>query len=402
MPTAPPRNPPIDVPAFALFEYGFRPFFLAAGAYALLGLIAWLWVFTTGVQLLPSQPAHLWHGHEMLYGFVSAAIAGFLLTAVPSWRGARGFARTPLVLLSMLWLAGRLAFAAAAVLPLAVVAVIDLAFLPVLGCLLARPLLRVRNRNSPLLFVLAGIWITDVVFMYALMTQDTLLARSMLLVAIDIVLLLITVIGGRIVPAFTANALRARGRPADLRSSRWADYIVIGAMVAVVLVDIVAPWQWIAGDVAAVAAIAHAWRLIGWRSWRSLDEPLVWSLHLAYAWLPVGLAMKALYLAGSVPWAAHWLHALTIGVAAAMILAVMTRAALGHTGRPLRAPRLIVSAYILLSIAAATRVFAPSIAPETYRWSVMAAGALWICAFAIFVVVYTPILSRPRIDGRQG
>ncbi len=402
MPTAPPRNPPIDVPAFALFEYGFRPFFLAAGAYALLGLITWLWIFTTGMQLLPSQPAYLWHGHEMLYGFVSAAIAGFLLTAIPSWTGARGFARRPLVLLSTLWLAGRLAFAAASVLPLAAVAPFDLAFLPALGCLLARPLLRTRNRNSPLLLVLAGIWVTDVVFMYALMTQDPVLARSMLLVAIDIVLLLITVIGGRIGPAFTANALRARGRPADLRGSRWADYMVIGAMVAVVFVDVVAPWQRIAGGVAAVSAIAHAWRLIGWRSWKSLDEPLVWSLHLGYAWLPVGLAMKALYLAGSVPWAAHWLHALTIGVAAAMILAVMTRVALGHTGRPLRAPRLLASAYILLSTAAAARVFAPSVAPDAYRWSVMAAGALWICAFAIFVVVYTPILLRPRVDGRQG
>ena len=151
-----------------------------------------------------------------------------------------------------------------------------------------------------------------------------------------------------------------------------------------------------------MAAIAHAWRLIGWRSLRTLDEPLVWSLHLAYAWLPAGLAMKALYFAGNVAWAAHWLHALTIGVAAAMILAVMTRASLGHTGRPLFASRLIAGAYILLSLAAVMRVFAPSLAPGAYRWSVMAAGTLWICAFGIFIVVYTPILLRPRIDGRQG
>ena len=398
---APPsqNSPPT---AFALFAYGFRPFFLAAGVYALLALIAWLWIYTTGVQPLPNQPAQLWHGHEMLYGFIGAAIAGFLLTAVPSWTGARGFAGTPLILLAALWLAGRLAFAAAAVLPPAFVAACELAFIPALGCLLAPPLLRARNRNSPLLLVLAGIWLTDVVFLYALMRDDVLLARTTLLVAIDIVLLLVTVIGGRIVPAFTANALRARGRATDLRSSRWTDGIVIGAMIAIVLVDVIAPWHPVAGAVAAVAAIAHAARLIGWRSWRTLDEPLVWSLHLAYAWLAVGLAMKALYLAANVAWAALWLHALTIGVAAAMILAVMTRASLGHTGRPLSASRLIGGAYILLSLAAVMRVFAPPLAPGAYQWSVMVAGTLWICAFAVFIVVYTPILLRSRIDGRQG
>lgn len=402
MAAPPSHDSPIKPPAFAAFAYGFRPFFLAAGIYALVGLIAWLWIYATGVQPLPNQPAQLWHGHEMLYGFIGAAIAGFLLTAVPSWTSARGFAGTPLILLATLWLIGRLAFAAAAVLPLPLVAICELAFIPVLGGLLAPPLLRARNRNSPLLLVLASIWLTDVVFLYALMHDDVQLARTTLLVAIDIVLLLVTVIGGRIVPAFTANALRARGRATDLRSSRWTDGIVIAAMIAVVFVDIVAPWQRVAGAVAAVAAIAHAVRLIGWRSWRTLDEPLVWSLHLAYAWLPVGLAMKALHLAGNVAWAAHWLHALTIGVAAAMILAVMTRASLGHTGRPLLASRLIGGAYILLSLAAVMRVFAPPLAPGAYQWSVMVAGTLWICAFAIFIVVYTPILLRPRIDGRQG
>jgi uncharacterized protein involved in response to NO len=402
MDATPSHDSPIKPPAFALFAYGFRPFFLAAGVYALVGLIAWLWIYATGVQPMPNQPAQLWHGHEMLYGFVGAAIAGFLLTAVPSWTSARGFAGTPLIMLAALWLAGRLAFAAAAVLPVALVAVCELAFIPALGALLAPPLLRARNRNSPLLLVLASIWLTDAVFMYALMRDDVLLARTTLLVAIDIVLLLVTVIGGRIVPAFTANALRARGRATDLRSSRWTDGILIGAMIAVVFVDIIASWHPVAGGVAAVAAITHVWRLIGWRSWRTLDEPLVWSLHLAYAWLPVGLAMKAMYLAGSVACAAHWLHALTIGVAAAMILAVMTRASLGHTGRPLLASRLIGGAYILLSLAAVMRVLAPPLAPGAYQWSVMVAGTLWICAFAIFVVVYRPILLRPRIDGRQG
>src|SRR5688500_14333853 len=279
MNTQPSPDSRVDAATFALFAYGFRPFFFAAAAFAVLGLVAWLWLYTTGVQPLQNGPAQLWHGHEMLYGFVGAAIAGFLLTAVPSWTGDRGFAGTPLVLLATLWVAGRLAFAAASVLPLGLVALCDLAFMPALGGILVPPLLRVRNRNAPLLIVLAAIWLTDVVFIYALMRDDPLLARTTLLVAIDIVLLLVTVIGGRIIPTFTANALRARGRASVTPSYR------------------------LVGGIAAVAALAHVWRLSGWRSLQTLDEPLVWSLHLAYAWLPVELAMKALYFAGSVAWA---------------------------------------------------------------------------------------------------
>ena len=286
--------------------------------------------------------------------------------------------------------------------PWAVVAVCDLAFFPALAGLLAPPLLRARNRNTPLLLVLAGIWLTDVAFLYAAASSDVVLARAALLVAIDVILVLITVIGGRIVPAFTASALRARGRATDLRSNRWLDRIVIGAMVAVVCSDLLARGHAIAGVVAALAALLQAWRFIGWRSLRTLDEPLVWSLHLAYAWLPVGLALKAISLLTGAAWSAHWLHALTIGVAASMVLAVMTRAALGHTGRPLVAARSTAMAYVLLSGAVLVRVFAPSLAPARYRWTLLASGALWITAFALFLITYTPILMRPRIDSRPG
>jgi uncharacterized protein involved in response to NO len=128
----------------------------------------------------------------------------------------------------------------------------------------------------------------------------------------------------------------------------------------------------------------------------------VWSLHLAYAWLPAGLAMKAIYLLTGATWTEHWLHALTVGAAASMILAVMTRAALGHTGRPLVAARPIVVAYILLCLAALVRVFSPSLATVEYRWTVMVAGTFWVAAFALFMMTYTPILMRPRIDARPG
>jgi uncharacterized protein involved in response to NO len=392
----------IAPPKFALFAYGFRPFFWAGGAFALLGIAAWLWIYSSGAMPLRNLPPQFWHAHEMLYGFVGAAMAGFLLTAVPSWTGARGFAGVPLILVSMIWLAGRVAFAGAAQFPFAVVAISELAFLPALVALVAPPLIRAGNRNTPLLFVLAAVWLTDVAFVYALARGDAPIARHALLVGIDIVLVLVTIIGGRVVPAFTASALRNRQLAVDIRSNPWADRITIGAMVAIVLVDLGAPWQPIAGGIAAFAAAGHAWRLIGWRSLRTLGEPLVWCLHLAYAWLPVGLALKAVHLLTGAQWAAHWLHALTIGTAAAMILAVMTRAALGHTGRPLRAAAPIAVAYGLLALAAAVRVFTPSLLPADYRWTVLTAGALWIAAFALFLIVYTPILMRPRVDGKAG
>lgn len=401
--TAPPSG---DIrhnsPLSAFFAYGFRPFFWSAGSYAFVAIIAWMVIYTTGALPLPNLPASLWHAHEMVYGFIGAAIAGFLLTAVPSWTGVRGFAGTPLVMLAAVWLAGRVALAASAMLPWAVVAVCELAFFPTLACLLAPPLLRARNRNTPLLLVLAGLWLTDVAFHYAVLSSDVVFARAALLVAIDVILVLITVIGGRIIPAFTASALRARGHAADLHSSRWLDRIVIGAMFTVLVSDLYAPWHTLAGVVAGLAALLQAWRFLGWRSRRTLDEPLVWSLHLAYAWLPVGLALKAMYLLTGAPWTAYWLHALTIGAAASMILAVMTRAALGHTGRPLIPAKVITLAYALLSFGALVRVFGPSLLPARYMWSVLVAGSLWALAFLLFLVVYTPILARPRVDSRPG
>lgn len=388
-------------PRWALFAYGFRPFFLAALAYAPLAVLAWLSLRAIGRVPLAGIPPQLWHGHEMIFGFVGAAIAGFLLTAVPSWTGARGFAGKPLILLTIVWLAGRMAFAFAAWLPLPVLMAVELSFFPALVALLAPPLLRARNRNMPLLIVLVALWSADAVFMYALLRADVSLAMTALRVSIDVVLLLITVIGGRIVPAFTGNALRQRGIEAPVRSRRWLEVTVIAAMALAVAVDAVAPFHPIAAIVAAIAACAHALRLAGWQGLRTLKEPIVWVLHLAYAWLPVGLALKALHLGGGVPWAMQWLHALTMGAIAMIVVAVVTRASLGHTGRALAVSPVTATAYVLLAIAAVLRVFGP-VAAMDYEWTLRVSGALWIAAFALLLSVYAPILLRPRIDGRPG
>ena len=387
---------------WALFRYGFRPFFLAAGLAALLLVPWWAAALAWGVPLGTSWPAALWHGHEMLFGFIVAAVAGFLLTAVPSWTGARGFAGWPLVLLAGLWLTGRIGVSASAGLPLPVVAALDLSFLPALAGFVLVPLVRARNRNSPLLAVLLTLWLTNVAFYWGLTHGDSIFARHALLVGIDIVLVLVTVIGGRIVPAFTSSALTQQGIGISLRAWRGMTPLAVGVMVVAVICDLFRPESVAAGAVALAAGVIQAVRLAQWRMLRTLRTPIVWVLHVAYLWLPVGLVLKGLALIFALALAAYYLHALTIGAAALMIMAVMTRASLGHTGRPLVVSRATAYAYGLLAAAAVVRVFGPALLPLAYVKIVVLAAALWAVAFGIYLLGYTPMLIAPRVDGKPG
>lgn len=384
----------------ALFGYGFRPFFLAAGIAAALLVPWWAASLVWGFPLGTTWPHVLWHGHEMLFGFIVAAIAGFLLTAVPSWTGARGFAGWPLALLAALWALGRVGVSSAEYLPPPLVAGLDLAFLPALAAFVLPPLMRARNRNSPLLAVLTALWATNAAFYWGLDHADPALARHALLVGIDIVLLFITVIGGRIIPAFTTAALRQRGLASPVSVSPGMTPLAVIAMLALIAIDLWRPEGAAAGVIALAAAVIQGLRLAQWGSWRTLRMPIVWVLHLAYLWLPVGLSLKAIALLGSFSFAAFYLHALAIGAAAMMIVAVMTRASLGHTGRALTVSRPTACAYLLLAAAALVRVLGPTGFALPYRWVILIAASLWTAAFVIFLIVYAPILLSPRADGR--
>jgi uncharacterized protein involved in response to NO len=400
-PTAPTQNSLSDR-RFALFDYGFRPFFLLCGLYALIIVPVWLYRFAHGGISFGALPGVYWHAHEMLFGFICAAIAGFLLTAVPSWTGSPGFAGRPLIIAVLLWLGGRIAMSMADVLPFWMAAAIELSLLPMLLMLLAPPVFRARNRNMPILGVVTLLWLIDAAFMRAMQTGDFQLAAGAARTAVNLVLVLVVVIGGRIVPAFTGNALRRIGSDVAPVSRGWLEVLAIGSIAAIALGDLFAPDTRIAGGLAAVAAVAHATRLAGWRSFRVGGEPILWALHVAYAWIPIGLALKACWLLGDAAWAAKWQHALTSGVFATMILAVMTRASLGHTGRPLVVTRAISVAYLLLTLGALLRVFGGAWTPRYYLLTLSASGVAWLLAFAIFVWVYGPILISPRVDGRQG
>ena len=387
---------------FVVFAYGFRPFFLLAGLFAAGSIAAWIWLFPRGATPMSSLVPQLWHGHEMIFGFIGAAIAGFLLTAVPNWTGETGLAGRPLIVLTALWLAGRVAFAIGDAVPIGVLMVAELSFMPAIIIALAPSIIRSSNRNWPLLLVLFAFWCGDVVFAYAAVSGQSVLAGTALRGSLGAVLILITIIGGRITPAFTGNALRARGTAVKIRSSRLLEVAVIALTVGFVLADTTAPFGKVTGIAAAAAALAHFVRLSGWHGLRSWRDPIVWILHAGYAWLPIGLALKALFVLAGASWAAHWQHALGAGAAAIMILAVMTRASLGHTGRPLRVSRLIVIAYAMLIASVFLRVFGVSVLQLQYASAITTASALWILAFLLYSCVYVPILIRPRADGKPG
>jgi len=385
-----------------LLGYGFRPFFLAAGVAAVVLVPWWAASFTLGIPLATTWPPTLWHSHEMLFGFVAAAVAGFLLTAVPSWTGQKGFAGRPLLLLTALWVAARLMIASSSYWPGLFTAAVDLSFLPALAAVIAHPLLRSQNRNTPLLFVLTLLWFANLIFHVALIRRDAPLALHAILVGIDVMLVLVTVIGGRIVPAFTAAALRPLGLQGDVTTRSSLTIAAVASMAAVTLGDVFAPDGLLAGVLAAIAAVIQGWRLTRWGSLKTLRQPIVWVLHVAYLWLPVGLALKAIALLNDAAFSAFWLHALSIGTLSTMILAVMTRAALGHTGRPLVVHPVTTASYLLLAAAAIIRVFGLATLKVSYPMVIAGAAFLWTSAFLLFVVVYAPILCRPRVDGKPG
>lgn len=393
---------PAASPRVALFAYGFRPFFLFAGIIALIYIPWWAGSLALGWPLATTWPPMLWHAHEMLFGFITAAIAGFLLTAVPSWTGQRGFAGKPLAGLFALWLAGRLAILASGHLPAWVPSAIDLTFLPTLAGMIAGSLLRARNRNWPLLGVLALLWACNVLFHVALLKLDVPLAARAVRIGIDVVLVLVTLIAGRIIPSFTSNAMKALGHVPTHRPWNGLTPATIVAMIAAGIADALGVAGLLGATIALVAAALHLARLAQWRAPLKLMTPIVWVLHLAYAWLPVGLVLRAIMLLTGGAIAAFWLHALTIGAVTLMIAAVMTRASLGHTGRPLVVAPATTAAYLLILAAAVVRVFGFGAVGMRYPLVLVLSGLLWFAGFCLYLVDYGPILSQARADGRPG
>lgn len=382
------RKPPI-------LRLGFRPFFWMAALFIVLAMPLWLLRYSApGILSATPVPAYVWHAHEMVFGFVQAVVIGFLFTAARNWTGIQTPSGKPLAGLVLLWLAARITVLSG---PVRLAAILDLAFTLAAAASLASVLYRADNRRNYLLVaLLGGLALVNVLFYGALAGRLNLSPLAPIRISLLIMVFLVTVIGGRIIPLFTHNATRAviRHRPGLERAAQ-------GSFVAAILMQVAGiPGSWGAPVWFLCAALQFA-RLMSWRPLSSARLPILWILHLSYAWIPLGLLMFGLAGLGLVsPILA--LHALAIGAIGGMIIGMMTRVARGHTGRRLRAGTAEVFAYSLVQLAAVVRVSVPLLAPTFYRESVELSGALFVMAFASYLCGFTPVLWTRRADGAPG
>ncbi|RAL24765.1 hypothetical protein DL240_00720 [Lujinxingia litoralis] len=407
-----PNEAPTREGGSALWATGFRPFFLVAGLYAALMVPWWALVYARDLEVASAFSRLSWHGHEMVFGFAMAVIAGFLLTAVQNWTrmvSARGPALMGLV---GVWLAGRLAMSGLWE-PGVVGAVLDLLFVPALALVLARPLWKSRNRrNMKFVVVLGGLFVLNLLMHLAALGLIGTGERVWLMAALDLVVVMMLVVGGRVIPMFTRNATGAQ-----VVKREWIEKVVVVfvglSMVTQLALLLVASGGWmraLAGGSAAVAGVAVLARMCGWATGATRKEPLLWVLHAGHAWIGIGFLLRAAALQWPGVSSAMATHAITVGAVGMLTLGMMARVALGHTGRPLKTWPAVGWAFGLVGLAALLRTFAPMLLPVMlpgvwpgyYTGFVAVAAGLWGVAFAVYSVVYLPVLVGSRVDGRPG
>ncbi|GAB4236128.1 MAG: NnrS family protein [Kiloniellaceae bacterium] len=384
--TAVPRYRPHEGPA--LFRQGFRPFFLAAGLWGLAALPLWLLMFQGAVELPSVFAPMAWHAHEMIFGVAGAVVAGFLLTAIPNWTGRLPLQGLPLALLFALWLLGRLAMAVSGAIGGLTAAGLDLAFLVALLAVALREILAGRNwRNLPLMAAL-GLLIAANLMTHLEATELASTGALGKRLGIAVLVLLVCLIGGRIIPSFTRNWLAKRDATALPAPFGTFDKVSLLTTAAALVAWVALPEQAAVGALLLLAGFLHLLRLGRWQPFQTLSEPLVWSLHLGFLWVPLGLLLLglALVLPAWLP-ATAGLHALTAGAIGGMTLAVMTRATLGHSGRALTADGVTAVIYLAVAAAALLRV-AAAVLPSAYVELLWGSGLAWSLAFGLFVIVY--------------
>lgn len=377
---------------------GFRPFFFGAAVWAVIAIALWLCALGGRVSLPTRFDALAWHRHEMIFGFVGAAVSGFLLTAIPNWTGRLPIAGKPLLSLFGLWAASRLAVLFSAFAGLWPAALLDVGLFVALALLAGREVLASNNRNMPVVGLVLLFALADAAD-YA-EAAGTISGGYGWRGAISLVIIMISLIGGRIIPSFTRNWMVKQGSDGPLPTQPQSLDLLVIATTAIAL------FFWVAfankpltGWMLVLAALAQALRLSRWGGLRTMRDPLVLILHVGYFWVPTGLLLLGLSRAGlDVPESAG-VHALTAGGMTTMILAVMSRATLGHTGRDLRASPITVFAYASAALGALLRVTA-SLGLGAYSTMLNVAGAFWGAALLLFLYVYTPILWSPRVGER--
>ncbi len=360
-------------------------------------MVVWLLGYTKRDPLLTYYGSSGWHAHEMLFGYSVAVVAGFLLTAVRQWTNSETRGGIPLAGLIVLWLVGRILPLFLSVPPW-LVALVDMAFLPVLASILAMPLIRARQRGNILVLILLGVLMIANALIHSEwlgLTAGT--ARLGEVLAIYTLVLLITMMAGRVIPSFITDAIPdAKLSPRPLTES-----MSIISVVLLGLSDLFSPSVQVVEMFALLAALVHAWRLRGWIVSAAMTRPLLWVLLLGYAWVVAGFGLLAVAYSGRIPTMIAF-HALMVGGIGVLTLGMMARVAMGYNGRPMQAPPLAALAFVLINVAAAVRVLGPLLTVRYTKAVISAAGALWITSFVLFLVVYLPILLQPRVDGGTG
>lgn len=382
-----------------LFSYGFRPFFLFGALHAAVMVALWVPWFLGFLAVPSALPPVAWHGHELLFGYVPAIAAGFLLTAIPNWTGRLPVAGWPLVGLWCLWLLGRAVVAMSLFLPEPAVVVGSLSFLATFLCLSTREVVRGRNwRNLKVIVVVLLLVSAQALFHFEVHSWGRPVYADRL--AIAATLTLIMIVGGRIVPSFTINWLK-RENPGPLPApfggfDRLAMSVGVVALAGWIVGPVLPSAQVGLAGLLLLAGILHTARLARWRGGRTLAEPLVTVLHVGYGFVPLGFILAGVAVAGDhAGMATAALHAWTAGAIGLMTLAVMTRATLGHSGRALTATRGTVLLYVLAGLAAIARVVA-ALWPDVMSAALSLAAGAWVAAFLVFALVYGPMLCQRR------
>ena len=378
-----------------IFQNSFRPFFIAAGIWATLAVPFWLLSYFGILIATENFNILLWHQHEMLYGFVAAAITGFILTAIPNWTGRLPIKNKPLAILAFLWIVGRVGFLNIAIFGTTVTTLMDLPFLIVLVLVIAREIVSGKNwRNLPVIILISFFTLGNI--LVHLQIHEIIDSAELgIRLSTFVLSILLALIGGRIVPSFTRNWLAQNKANKFPRPFGNIDKISLISLVVFVFAQVIIPHHQATSLLALLAGLLHGIRFIRWKVWMTLAEPLIWILHVGYMWLCVALVLIGFSgLTDFVPYTSSY-HALTVGAFSTMILAVMTRASLGHTGRTIKATLGTTTIFIFITIAAILRVYEPFI-NESGTLILSLSGIFWTLSFALFIFIYFPILTQPR------
>ena len=389
------KEPALKERNFALFDLAFRPLFLCGSIFSIVAIFIWAGIFSGHLHLNVFGGGLWWHIHEMLFGFVCAIIMGFLLTAVQNWTSQKSISHFPLLTLVLLWLSARLALLFPSVLPSWLISLLDISFLPTAAFFFIHPIIKAKLwRNLIFLPLLIALTLANVAMHYSVHIEDFSIILPASKTAVLVVAMIMSIMGGRVIPMFTANGT---GTP-KAKEINWLEKGALGSLLLVLIFNsgLISLPNMMNALLLFTAASFHYIRVIRWRFWTTLRTPLVWSLHLSYSFIPTGLLFFGISQISDVISTSQAIHTITVGAMGMMILSMISRVTLGHTGRPIQVGRLMTSAFIIFFLATLVRIFGALFTDDNLL-IIISSALFWAGAYALFVFKYAPILIKKRI-----